>query len=55
LFVEKRKERPNGVMQWDPETGGSLSGWKSGFKAFLLPKVGVFGMDGCQRRDVSLA
>jgi hypothetical protein len=24
LFAEKRKERPNGLMQWDPETCSSL-------------------------------
>jgi hypothetical protein len=25
LFVEKRKEKLHGVMQWDSETGGPLS------------------------------
>jgi hypothetical protein len=24
LFIEKRKERLHGVMQWDPETSGLL-------------------------------
>jgi hypothetical protein len=25
LFVEKKKKRQHGVMQWDPETGGLLN------------------------------
>jgi hypothetical protein len=45
LFVEKRKERLYGVIQWDPETGGLLS--QDGNRVLLFFFY-------CQRAEVTL-